>query len=582
MADIQPLGPRPAHRLDDRPIGRSPADHGKLAARLAQSDLLRRNARGDAIDLRLAGIGLQLVRGRRVIQIARIGRLLDPADAVHQTRGAGLDPRPHAAFVTLVGQDLAPRRIVVFLQERGRKRRETVGARHLPRLGGIGDVAIGQQDDRGHVLHRDAAGLDRAFEGIGRAARGDHRQRRVAVATIDRLVEVRLLGLGRQPGGRTATLRVDDDQRQLGHDGQAHRLALERDARARRRGHPQLPSIGRADRRADRRDLVLGLEGGDAELLELGKVVEDRRGWRDRIAAEEHRQVGQLRPRDQAQADRLGAGDGAVEPGRGRHGIEVQLLQRPGQLGRLAIGMTGVERGDVGIGQHRVLAELVLQPFDQRGTVTVEHPQRQAEGPHVLAAQGFLVAQAERLDRFERQRADVEGHQVPLRQAAVLKRVDLVLGLLEVALGELAAVGNDQAARLERLDIGLQRGRIHRHQHVGGIAGGIDGGRPEVDLEGRDAEQRALRGADFRRKIGKGGQIVAGQRGGQGELPAGELHAVARVAGETHDNRFGGGAITRPLGGVRFGQNSCHSCPRRGQFPRCCAWFRARLSIVSP
>jgi hypothetical protein len=65
--------------------------------------------------------------------------------------------------------------------------------------------------------------------------------------------------------------------------------------------------------------------------------------------------------------------------------------------------MARIERGDVGLGQLRVLGELGLQPRDDRRAVAVEHPQREAQRPHVLAAQRFLVAEAEGLHRFQRQ-----------------------------------------------------------------------------------------------------------------------------------------------------------------------------------
>ena len=117
------------------------------------------------------------------------------------------------------------------------------------------------------IAHSKAsAGLRAAITGM----------RRIAIAAIDRLVEVALLGLGRQAGGRAAALRIDDDQRQLGHDRQAHRLGLQRDAGAGRDGDAQLAGIARADRGADRGDLVFRLEGGDAEFLQPRQVVQDR------------------------------------------------------------------------------------------------------------------------------------------------------------------------------------------------------------------------------------------------------------------------------------------------------------------
>ncbi len=107
--------------------------------------------------------------------------------------------------------------------------------------------------------------------------RRDHRDRRLAVAAEHRLQQVGLLGLGGQAGGRSAALHVDDDQRKFGHHGQADGLRLQRDAGARRAGDAERAAVGRADRRADAGDLVLGLEGQDVEVLVLGQLVQDVR-----------------------------------------------------------------------------------------------------------------------------------------------------------------------------------------------------------------------------------------------------------------------------------------------------------------
>src|SRR3546814_7510150 len=60
-----------------------------------------------------------------------------------------------------------------------------------------------------------------------------------------------------------------------------------------RAGDAELARIGGADRGRDRGDLVFRLEGRDAEFLQPRQMVEDRRGRRDRIAAEEHLDVGE-------------------------------------------------------------------------------------------------------------------------------------------------------------------------------------------------------------------------------------------------------------------------------------------------
>ena len=55
-----------------------------------------------------------------------------------------------------------------------------------PRLGAVGEVAVGQQDHRRAVLERDAGRLDRGVEAVRRAVGGDDRQRRLAVAAVHR------------------------------------------------------------------------------------------------------------------------------------------------------------------------------------------------------------------------------------------------------------------------------------------------------------------------------------------------------------------------------------------------------------
>src|SRR3546814_20725951 len=72
---------------------------------------------------------------------------------------------------------------------------------------------------------------------------------------------------------------------------------------------------------------------------------------------------------------------------------------------------------------------------------------RQAQRPHVLAAQRFLVAKAEGLHRFQRKLSDVERDELPFGEAAVLKRVFRIARLGEVARRKLARIGDDEADR---------------------------------------------------------------------------------------------------------------------------------------
>ena len=72
---------------------------------------------------------------------------------------------------------------------------------------------------------------------------------------------------------------------------------------------PSAAAERRAERRADAADLVLGLERADPEPLVLGQLVQDVRGRRDRVGAEEQRQPGPPGRGDQAVGQRAVAGD---------------------------------------------------------------------------------------------------------------------------------------------------------------------------------------------------------------------------------------------------------------------------------
>jgi hypothetical protein len=58
----------------------------------------------------------------------------------------------------------------------------------------------------------------------------------------------------------------------------------------------------------------------------------------------------------------------------------------------------------------------------------------------------------------------------------------------------------------------------------------------EVELEARDAGQRAGGRANLGGEVGQRRDVVAEQRGLGRELRAGELHAVAGVAREANDD----------------------------------------------
>jgi hypothetical protein len=177
-----------------------------------------------------------------------------------------------------------------------------------------------------------------------------------------------------------------------------------------------------------------------------------------------------------------------------------------------------------------------IQPSVTAGRAVVE-PRHQAEREQVLGPQ--RVARRDVLHPLdgalaERVHRDPP-HDEPV-QRAVLERVALVAHLLQVARGEGVLVGDDRRAALELADVRLQRGRVHRDQHVRGVARRDDVARGEVDLEARYAGERAGRGADLRREVRQRREVVAERRRRVGEAAADELHAVAGIPGEPHDD----------------------------------------------
>ncbi len=108
----------------------------------------------------------------------------------------------------------------------------------------------------------------------------------------------------------------------------------------------------------------------------------------------------------------------------------------------------------------------------------------------------------------------------------------------EVPFLECARVHDHQAADLQVLDVDLQRGGVHGHEHVGGIARGLDAPGAEINLKRRYAEGGTRGRADLGRKVRKCREIVAEEGGRLGELSARYLHAIPGIAGKTHDDGF--------------------------------------------
>jgi hypothetical protein len=139
----------------------------------------------------------------------------------------------------------------------------------------------------------------------------------------------------------------------------------------------------------------------------------------------------------------------------------------------------------------------------------VIQPRRHADAEEVAAAEDGTRGEVHLLQRGGREPGDVGLEDLVPVERPVLERVLLVVGLGQVLLVESLAVDDEDAARLEIVDVDAERRRIHRDQHVEVVAGREDVLGREVQLEGADARQRAGRRPDLRGKVRQGGEVVA-------------------------------------------------------------------------
>src|SRR5690606_24427613 len=121
----------------------------------------------------------------------------------------------------------------------------------------------------------------------------------------------------------------------------------------------------------------------------------------------------------------------------------------------------GPEHLDVRLAGARLLRELLVDAANLGLDLAAVHPEHEAEREEVLAAALLLVRQLAAVERGHRELRDVDRVELVLVEAAVLERVRLIAGLLEVRLDERARVDDERAVLDEVLEVRLQRRRIH-------------------------------------------------------------------------------------------------------------------------
>ena len=531
--------------LMDRPEGRSPSHHRQAAGNPLLDGLLRQVI-GHLGDLGGAQVGHGLVVGGIIGDVAGFDVLLDAADPMDVARIARCRPEPGQA----VGFPL-PNAV-------GRRCRglavgdglECVNVGNGPKLRGVGDVAVGEQDHGRHVAQGDAHCLYGGCKAVRWGSGGQHRHGGVGVAAVHGLVEVALLGLGRHAGGRAGPLRIDHHQGQLGRNRQPQGLGFQGDAGPGAGSHSQFAGIGGADGGADGGDLILRLKCGDASLLQSGEMMQQSRGGRDGIGAEQQLGVAQFPRCGQPQGQGLRPGDGAVGNRFQRRFGNGMLGENVLQFGSLAVGVASGKRSQIGVANRFMVGELGLNPAGGGIPRLVEHPQHQAQRPKVLAARGVLGAQAKGLHRLQGQVGDVHAANVEVIEAAILEGIGGELRAPEPLCGKGAVIDDDERSRRQVGQVDCQGRRIEGQQHVGRVARRRDAFAAELDLKSRNAVAGAGRRAYFGREVGQGGQVVPSQRRGDRELLALQLNAVPGIAGKAHDMAvFFGKLLRHAVGG---------------------------------
>ena len=228
---------------------------------------------------------------------------------------------------------------------------------------------------------------------------------------------------------------------------------------------------------------------------------------------------------DASQRQRLVARHAAI-PARRQFGL-CHLVMHAEQLGGIRKVVPGAQAGRIGRHHLRHPLEFLHHPFQQRLQRAIVQPQRQAQREEVLAAFALRLGHPRRRRGFLVQAAHRHRDQAVVIERAVLQRVGIVLGLLQIRRREGVLVRDDDAALLQFRQAYFQGRRVHCDQHKGGVSRRGDALIAKTQLVSADAAQGTNRGTDVRGKIRKRANRAAGHQCDVGELAADQLHAVA-------------------------------------------------------
>src|SRR3974390_3288999 len=282
------------------------------------------------------------------------------------------------------------------------------------------------------------------------------------VAAEERLKKIGLLSLGWQSGGRSTTLDVTNHERQFGHDCETKRLGFQRHSWAGSGRDCELAGVGSADRRSDGSNFVFCLEGQDTEILVLRQFVNNAGSRGNGVAAEEKLQSRFVGRGNESEGEGLIPTEIAVDTwAELRRRNFVAGLE---DFGGFAVGVASFEGELVGLGEQRLLFELVVDPADRRLHRAVVEPVAHAECEKVLAAvHGFRI-EAQGVQGRPSETLEFDREDTKLVQSMVFERIRRQVGLAEIGLLEAVGVHDEDSVGFQITDVDLQRRRVHCNQ----------------------------------------------------------------------------------------------------------------------
>jgi hypothetical protein len=192
----------------------------------------------------------------------------------------------------------------------------------------------------------------------------------------------------------------------------------------------------------------------------------------------------------------------------------------------------------VGAHQLGLLAKFLFDPAQRRRHRAVVKPIAHAEREEVFATIHAFCVEAEIFQGGASQARQFNREEPIAIEGMVLERIRSHLRFAQVDFAEIVEIDDEDAVFLQVRQIHLQRRGVHCDQHIDAVAGRVNVGRREVDLETADTGKSARRGANFGREVRQSGKVIAVKRHGICELAAGDLHAVAGVAAEANYSLF--------------------------------------------